>query len=82
MNQKELSELTDQQLLDEAKKRKSNSTTNALFIGILIGIVIYSIVVNGWGFLSLILLYFIYKLITKPKDNQELEKLLKERNLK
>ncbi len=84
MNQKELSELTDQELLAESKKIKSFSITNAFFIGFLIGIVIYSVVKNSWGMLTLIPLYFIYKLINDPKNKRvkELEILLKERNLK
>ncbi len=67
MNYKELSELTDQELLDEAKKMKSNSIINALFIGFLIGIVIYSIAANSLGFFTLIPLFFAYKLITNSK---------------
>ncbi len=82
MSQKELSELTDQELLDEAKKMKSNSIFYSLFIGFLIGIVIYSIVVNSWGFFTLIPLFLAYKFIKNPNDNKALEKLLKERNLK
>jgi len=81
MNQKELSELTDQELLDEAKKMKSNSIINAFFIGFLIGIVIYSIAVNNLGFFTLIPLFLAYKLINS-KQNKALEKLLKEQNLK
>ena len=81
MNQKELSELTDQELLDKAKKMKSNSIFYSLFIGFLVGIVIYSIVVNSWGFFTLIPLFFIYKLVNNSNNNKALEKLLKERNL-
>lgn len=78
-----LSELTDQELLQEAKKRKSNSIMNALLIGFLIGVIFFSILKNTLGFLTLIPLFLIYKLINKPKyDNQELENFLKERNLK
>jgi len=83
MKQKELSELTDQELLDEAKKRKSTSIMNAVFIGFLIGIIIYSIVKNSLGFLTLIPLFLAYRLINNSKyDNKELETLLKARNLK
>jgi len=83
MEQKNISELTDQELLQEAKKMKSTSIINALLIGVLIGIMIYSIMKNGLGFLLLILLFFIFKLVNKSKyDNKELEKVLKERNLK
>ena len=39
MTQKELSELTDQELLDKAKKMKSTSMTHALLIGAMIGII-------------------------------------------
>ncbi len=57
MKQKELTELTDQELLQEAKKMKSTSITNAVLIGFLIGIVFYSIMKNSLGFLTLILCF-------------------------
>ena len=82
MKQEELSELTDQELLDEAKKMKSASIINAVLIGFIIGIVIYSIVKNSVGFFILIPLFFAFKVFHKPKKNKELKKLLKERNLK
>lgn len=82
MKQKALSDLTDQELLDEAAKAKSTPIGNALLIGFLVGILIYSILVNSIGFLSLIPLYFIFKLFNNAKRNEDLEKLLKERQLK
>lgn len=82
MKQKELSELTDQELLDKAKKMKSTSITNALLIGFMIGIIVYSIVKNSIGFFTLIPLFFAFKLFNDSKNNKALEKLLKERNLK
>jgi hypothetical protein len=84
MTNKDFSELTDQELLDEAKKMKSFSITNTLIIGFLVGIIFYSIVKNSWGLLTLIPLYFIYKMINDPKNkrSKDLEKLLKVRNLK
>lgn len=82
INEKKLSELTDKELLQEAKKMKMSSVTYAVFIGFLIGIVIYSIAKNSFGFLTLIPLFLAYKLIGNNKKNKELEKLLKERNLK
>ena len=84
MTNKDLSELTDQELLDEAKKLKSFSITNALFIGFLAGIIIFSIVKNTWGMLTLIPLYFIYKMVNDPKNkrSKDLDELLKKRNLK
>jgi hypothetical protein len=84
MTNKDLTECTDQELLDEAKKMKSFSVTNAFFIGFLIGIIVFSIVKNSWGLLTLIPLYFIYKMVKNPnnKRSKELEKLIRERNLK
>lgn len=84
MNQKELSELTDQELQEEAKKLKSFSITNALFIGFLLGIVVYSFAKNTWGLVSLIPLYLTYKLVNDPKSKRlkALQEILKERRLK
>jgi hypothetical protein len=83
MEQKILSELTDQELLQEAKKRKSAVITNAILIGFLAGVIFYSVMKNSLGFLTLIPLFFIYKLANNSKyNNQELENLLKERGLK
>lgn len=83
MIEKNLAELTDQELLDKAKKIKSTNITNAVLIGFLMGIVFYSIVKNSWGLVTLIPLYFAYKLFNNPKhNNKEVENLLKERNLK
>ena len=83
MEHKNLSELTDQELLDEAKKIKSAAIINAVLIGFLIGIVFYSIMKNGFGFFILIPLFFAYKLANNKKYNsKDIETLLKERNLK
>ena len=81
--EKKLSEFTDQELLQEAKKRKSAAITNAILIGFLIGVVFFSVMKNSLGFLTLIPLFFAYKLTNNSKyNNQELENLLKERGLK
>jgi hypothetical protein len=84
MAEKELSVLTDKELLDESKKMKSFSLNNALLIGFLAGIILYSVAQNTWGFLTLIPLYFIHKFVNDPKNIRMtvLDKLLKERNLK
>lgn len=68
MKQKELPELKDQNLLDNAKEAKLNSIINAVLIGFLIGIVIYSVAKNNFGFFTLIPLFFVYKLINKNKQ--------------
>jgi hypothetical protein len=82
MTKKVLSELTNEELLSESKKTKLSPITNAFFIGFLIGIVVFSVVKNSYGMLTLIPLYFIYKLVKESKRDKALEELLKERNLK
>ena len=82
--EKELFNLTDQELLDEIKKLKSFSITNAFIVGFLIGILVYSFVKSSWGLLTLIPLFLIYKMVNNPKNIRlkALEKLARERNLK
>ena len=77
-------ELTNEELVKEVKKLKSTKIIDATLIGLLVGILIYSITVGKFSFFfGLILLYGIYKLATKKKyKREEIENLLKERNLK
>ena len=82
MLQKEIFQLTDQELLDKAKKMKSSPMLNALVIGCMIGVIVYSVVKNTYGFLTLVPLYFIYQLVKNSKNNKALEEELKARNLK
>jgi hypothetical protein len=83
MERRNLSALSNEELLREEKKRKSATVINALFIGFLIGIVIYSILNSTVGLMALIPLFFAYKLMNRAKyDAQELDSVLKERGLK
>ena len=81
MNQKELTELTNQELIEEVEKIKPSPIVDAFFIGFLVGIIIYSLIVNSWGFLTLIPLFMVYKLLKKSKRNEVLKKELKDRGL-
>lgn len=84
MSKKQLNELTDEELLKEAKKVKSTQIIDATLIGVLIGILIYSITADNFSFFfGIILLYAVYKLANKDKYKKtEIESLLKKRNLK
>jgi len=82
MKKQELSTLSDQELLEEAKKMKSSSIKHAFIIGFMFGVVAYSIVKNSWGLLTLIPLFIIYKLTSNPNSNKDLKKELEDRNLK
>ncbi len=83
INQKDLTELTNEELIAEAKKLKSTAKMNAFFIGFLVAIIVYSVAKNSWGLVTLIPLYFIYRLINDPQNKRRkaVESLLKERNL-
>lgn len=76
-----MSELTNEELLESAKNNKPSPIIDAFFIGFLVGIVIYSLAANTWGFLTLIPLFIIYLLLKKPKQYEALMKEIKNRNL-
>lgn len=81
MKQK-FSALTDHELLNEAKKMKSTSIFNAVFIGVLFGIAIYSTVKNGLGFFTFLPLLIAYKIHNDSNKSKVLNEVLHERNLK
>ncbi|MFD1314274.1 hypothetical protein [Namhaeicola litoreus] len=81
MSQKELSQLNDKELLEAAKNNKPSPIIDAFLIGFLVGITIYSVAANTWGFLTLIPLFIIYIFLKKPKKYEAIRKELKERNL-
>lgn len=81
MTKKELAELTDQELQQEAKKIKSTTLMDGLIIGVLIGIAIYSSIKNGFGLLSFIPLVYLPIAAKNRTKNRELKDLLKERSL-
>ncbi len=82
MEEKEFSKYTDEELLQEAKKMKKSAVMSALLIGFMVGVIIFSAVKSTWGLVTLIPLFFIYKLTKKSDRDEALKKLLKERNLK
>ncbi len=71
--QKPLSEFTDEELLQEEKKRKEQVKYNAFAIGLLAGIAVWSIVKNGLGFLPFILLGAILYIISADKKYKAIQ---------
>jgi hypothetical protein len=83
MIQKDLSTLTNEELLQLEKKMKSTSVLNAVIIGFLFGVVIFSFMKNTLGLVTLIPVFFAYKLVNRSKyEKQALEAVLKSRQLK
>lgn len=81
MDQNEISKLSDKELLEEITSSKPSPVIDAFFIGFLVGIIIYTLVANTWGFLTLIPLYIIYTFLKKPKKYETLKNELKKRGL-
>jgi uncharacterized membrane protein len=79
MDQKELSGLTEEQLLQEKKKVKKNNSIHAFLIGAFIGVAIYSAVKNGFGFATLFPLFFVYLLGKNGSKSKAIDKELESR---
>ncbi len=89
MEKKDLSKLTDEELLVKKKELKNSKLFYATLIGILAGIAIFGVV--SWslssqkqvGFLIplLIPIFIIYRLVNNSEKNKDLEAVLKERGL-
>lgn len=72
MTQKEITNLTDEEELKQKKRLKQAKIINATLIGFFMGIIIWSVAKNTWGLVTLIPLFFIYKLVNKSKNEKEL----------
>ena len=82
MKQKELIEFTQQELLQEEKKRKSNQIAGSLIVGIMIGIAIYRTVNNGFGFFTFFPLFFLPIAISAGTNYNAVKKEIKSRETK
>jgi hypothetical protein len=80
-NSRDFSRLSDEELLAEAKQNRRSPIFDATFIGFLVGVSIYGVVANSWGFFLLVPLFLIYLMLKKPKRHAELQKELKDRGL-
>ena len=81
MIQKELSELTNEELLLEGKRIKSGNIVNAVLFGVMIGVATWSTVKYGLGIITFFPLLFIQMLLKNNARKKAFEKELKERNL-
>lgn len=81
MNKEELSQLSDEALLEEFGRIKPSPIFDAFFIGFLIGIIVFSVAVSSWGFLTLIPLFLVYLFLKKAKRHEALKREIEERNL-
>lgn len=80
-SKKPLSEFTDEELLQEEKKRKDSVKYNAFAIGFLAGIAIWSIVKSGLGFLPFILFGAILYLMNADKKYKAVKAEIESRKI-
>ena len=81
MDTKNLSELSDEELLEEGKKRKRNNTATKFMIGIVIGIAIWSATHKGSFIFIILLMFFVYILSKGSKDYEAVKKEIESRKL-
>jgi hypothetical protein len=81
MEEKELTKLSDEDLLKYAKTIKNTKLFDSMAIGLLVGISIYSSVKNGFGLLTFLPLVYLPIAKRNNSKRQNVEKFLKERNL-
>lgn len=86
MESENLTALNDQELSQKINKLKANKIIDAFFVGITIGIVIYSVVKNGFDFFTLFPLILAYIIARNSSNNKilvlEMQKELRSRELK
>lgn len=77
MESKKLTDLTLEELIQEEKKEKKNQMNYTFIIGILIGIAVYSVFKNGFGFLTIILFIFVLNFMAKSTRYKDIQKEIK-----
>jgi len=82
MEPMKLAELSDEDLLKEAKSSKSTRIFDAVLFGFLVGVAIYSSVANGFGLLTFLPLVYLPIAARNNAKNKKLNKILQERGLK
>ena len=71
LDKKDYSQLTLEELLIEEKKIKNNEILSAGLIGVLIGVMVYGVVKNGFGFLYIAIPLFLIAGIYKNSQIQK-----------
>ncbi|CAI8871469.1 hypothetical protein [Chryseobacterium sp. IT-36CA2] len=81
--EKELSELTDQELLEKKRTIEARNIVNAIILGVLAGIAIYSTITKGLGLMTFLPIIFAFFVANSwNKDKRALKREIDSRNLK
>lgn len=80
MKKQDLTQLSIEELLTEQKKRKSSYTIFRIVIGIMLGVAIYSTIVKGLSFSSVLPVFFLPLAFSIKKQFDEVKKEIQSRN--
>lgn len=78
MKENDFTHLSNEELISQRKKIKSNTILIAGFIGLMVGVVVFAVVKSGFTFFSLLPLVFVYIAVQNSKKNKAAEKALDE----
>ncbi|WP_426480154.1 hypothetical protein [Chryseobacterium sp. R2ACT005] len=81
--EKDLSQLTNQELIGKKRAIETRNTVNAVILGVLAGIAIYSTITHGLGLMTFLPIIFAFFVANSwNKDKKALKKEIEFRNLK
>lgn len=81
MTKLDLTQLTNEELFLELKKRETSYQTGAFLVGIMIGVAVWSTVKNGFGIFLFTPLLFIYWFRNAKPDYDEVKKEIASRKI-
>ena len=81
MEQKPLSELTEQELQQELKKRKQSQIFAALFVGFSVGVAVWAATHKGGFWVTLLPLLLAYFFRKTPVELEEVKKEIESRKI-
>lgn len=82
MKTKKLTDLTEQELIIEQKKRKSINISYSFIMGMTIGVTVYGFIKNGLSFFTILPIIFFPIFIINWKNYKEAKNEIKSRNIK
>lgn len=81
MKKIDLTQLTDEELIIEAQKRKSGYTLFKFVISIMVGSAIFTTIMKGFSFFTALPIFFLPLAFKTKSDHEETRKEMKYRNL-
>jgi hypothetical protein len=72
-NKKPLSEFTNEELVQAEEKHKKDSLYHALGIGVMVGVALYSVVKNGFSFVTFAIIAFVIFIISKKPNDKTVQ---------